>query len=65
MEVSIFGAFGIRDLHGPDGYNLGPTRKRNWNLGPSPVLPETKYKILARVRPGQFFFSDFSPDSLD
>ena len=25
-------------------------------FGPSPTRPETKYKILARARPGQFFF---------
>ena len=31
--------------------NLGPARKRNWNLRPSPARPERRIEISARVRP--------------
>ena len=41
----------------------GPVRKGNWNFGPSLAWHETKYKILARARPDQFFFR-FRPRQL-
>ena len=41
----------------------GPAQKGNGNFGPSLAWPETKYKILAQARPGQFFFR-FRPRQL-
>ena len=59
------------------GYNIGPkqklkfrsepgqAQKGNCNFGPSPARPETKYKILARDRPGpEIFFFRFRPRQL-
>ena len=58
------------DLHGLDFSGPGPVRTKDKSFGPALKKWQfqsesiTKYKILARALPDQFFFSDFGTNRL-